>query len=162
MNKMIDILFGGEFYLFKLALWFGFLLFFVIKVTYRQFSREAEIQKIDKMSGEDFEYYVAKTLQKHGFKDVGVTNGGGDFGIDVVASFKKIKYAIQVKRYKSLVGIAAVQEAYAGAKYYEADAAIVITNSHFTDAATKLALSCNVILMNRRSFIDRSFINDLK
>lgn len=156
------LLFGGEFYLFKLALWFGLLLFILIKVLSRKFSVELQLNKIDKMSGEDFEFYVAKILQKYGFKDVMVTSGSGDFGVDVIGSFKKIKYAIQVKRYKSLVGIAAVQEAYAGTKYYEADAAIVITNSHFTDAAKELADSCDVILINRKAFIDKSFVNDLK
>lgn len=158
----IHILFGGELYLFKSALWLGFICLIAIKVLSRQFSVETSLKKIDKMSGEDFEYYVAKMLRRYGFKDIGVTGGSGDFGVDVIGSFKKIKYAIQVKRYKSLVGIAAVQEAYSGAKYYEADAAIVITNSHFTDAAKELADRCDVILMNRKAFIDKSFLAYLK
>ena len=158
----IDILFRGQLYLFKLALWLGFLIFIVIKVWAKTRSIESNLKKIDVMSGEDFEYYVANTIQKYGFREVYLTGGSGDFGVDIIASFKKVKYAIQVKRYKALVGIAAVQEAYAGAKYYAADAAIVITNSHFTDAAKELANSCEVILINRKSFINKSFIHDLK
>lgn len=152
-----NALFGGEFYLVKLAFWCGFLIFVFVKIIANRFSVTTSLKKIDAMSGEDFEYYVANILQKHGFRDVCMTSGSGDFGVDIIASFKKIKYAIQVKRYNSLVGIAAVQEAYSGAKYYETDAAIVITNSHFTDAAKSLAESCNVILMNRKAFVNKNF-----
>lgn len=158
--NIINSLFGGEFYLLKLAFWCAIVIFIVIKILANNFS--INLSKIDAMSGEDFEFYVARILQKYGFRDVCLTGGGGDFGVDILATFKKIKYAIQVKRYKSQVGIAAVQEAYSGAKYYEADAAIVITNSHFTDAAKSLADSCDVILMNRKAFIDKSFTQYLK
>lgn len=158
--NIIHSLFGGEFYLLKLAFWCALVIFIVIKILANNFS--ISLSKIDAMSGEDFEFYVARVLQKYGFRDVCLTSGSGDFGVDILANFKKIKYAIQVKRYKSQVGIAAVQEAYSGAKYYEADAAIVITNSHFTDAAKSLADSCDVILMNRKAFIDKSFTQYLK
>lgn len=160
--NIVNALFGGEFYLIKLAFLCGLLIFIFVKIIANKFSMTTNLKKIDSMSGEDFEYYVAHILQKHGFKDVYLTGGSGDFGVDILASFKKIKYAIQVKRYQSLVGIAAVQEAYSGAKYYETDAAIVITNSHFTDAAKSLANSCDVILMNRKAFIDKSFTQYLK
>lgn len=160
--NIIHSLFGGEFYLLKLAFWCAIVIFIVIKILANSLSVTTSLHKIDAMSGEDFEFYVARVLQKYGFREVCLTGGSGDFGVDILATFKKIKYAIQVKRYKSQVGIAAVQEAYSGAKYYEADAAIVITNSHFTDAAKSLADSCDVILMNRKAFIDKSFTQYLK
>jgi HJR/Mrr/RecB family endonuclease len=160
-HRFILIAFQGNYAEIKIALWCGLFLVIILKVFANRLSGRINLKKIDNMSGEDFEYCVAEILYKHGFKNVCVTAGSGDFGVDVIASYKKIKYAIQVKRYRGLVGIAAVQEAYSGAKYYEADSAIVITNSHFTDAARSLAKSCNVILMSRQSFLNASFIKDL-
>ncbi len=161
VSSLWHILFGGEFSLFKIIIWVSILLLFIVKFLAYKFLN-INISKIDMMSGEEFEVYVAKLLQKHGFKNVSLTGGSGDFGVDILAEFKKNTYAIQVKRYKSFVGLAAVQEAFSGAKYYETHAAIVITNSYFTDAARKLAVSCDVILINRNAFLANSFVEYLK
>ena len=37
------------------------------------------------MDGHDYEYLVAKYLRGHGYTGVKVTNGSGDFGVDVTA-----------------------------------------------------------------------------
>lgn len=50
-----------------------------------------------------------------------------------------LKYGIQCKYYSHPVGNKAIQEAYAGADFYDCDAAMVMTNNTFTRAARELA-----------------------
>ena len=40
---------------------------------------------MDELEGHDFEYYCADLLREHGFLDVEVTKGSGDFGADILA-----------------------------------------------------------------------------
>ena len=69
---------------------------------------------IDNMDGHSFEVFCAKVLKKNGFTDVGVTQGCGDQGIDVLATKDGIRYGIQCKCYAADVGNKAVQEVFAG------------------------------------------------
>ena len=67
---------------------------------------------IDKMDGKTFEKYLKVFFEKLGYK-VERTKYIGDYGADLVATNKGVKTVIQAKRYKSKVGIKAVQEAVA-------------------------------------------------
>ena len=71
-----------------------------------------------RLSGGEFEQYVALVLADNGFKHVQVTKGSGDQGADVLAERNGISYAIQCKNYEGAVGNYAVQEAYAAAQFY--------------------------------------------
>ena len=102
--------------------------------------------KLDQMEGHDFEYAIADLLRHNGYRDVQVTQGSGDYGIDILARRKNVKYAIQCKRYKKPVGVKAVQEAGLGTDFYHCDAAAVITNSSFTKQAQTLAQNTGVRL----------------
>jgi hypothetical protein len=107
------------------------------------------MKELDAMEGHMFEYAIADLLFHNGFRDVSVTQGSVDYGIDIFARRKNVKYAIQCKRWKSSVGIKAVQEAISGAEFYHCDAAAVITNSTFTPQAMKLAKTTAVRLWGR-------------
>ncbi|WP_345655988.1 restriction endonuclease, partial [Streptomyces tremellae] len=61
---------------------------------------------------------------------------------------------IQAKRYKSKVGIKAVQEINSARDYYSAQEAWVITNNFFTLQAIKLAESTGVKLIDRNGLAD--------
>lgn len=100
-----------------------------------------------KITGYEYEYCCANYLKHHGFKDVRVTQGSGDQGIDIVARKHHHWYGIQCKYYSGPVGNKAVQEAYTGSAYRGCDRAMVITNSYFTDSAEKLAQTTGVELM---------------
>lgn len=113
------------------------------------------IEELDGMSGHDFEYAVADLLFHNGYRDVTVTQGSGDFGIDILARRKNVKYAIQCKRFSSKVSVSAVQQAGSGTDFYHCDAAAVITNSTFTNPAIKLAQTTGVRLW------DRNFLEEL-
>ena len=100
----------------------------------------------DKMDGHDFEYYCADLLKKKGFSKVTVTQGSGDYGIDIIAWKNNVKYGIQCKRYSGNVGYRAVEEAYTGARVYNCDRAVVLTNSDFTKQAMSGARKIGVEL----------------
>lgn len=99
-----------------------------------------------KLSGGEFEQYVALVLADNGFKHVQVTKGSGDQGADVLAERNGISYAIQCKNYEGSVGNYAVQEAYAAAQFYRCDRAAVICPGEFTRGAKELAEATGVTL----------------
>lgn len=106
------------------------------------------IEKIDCMSGKEFESFIATLFQKKGFK-VLQTPLSGDFGIDVIIENSFIKIGIQTKCYNDKVSNSAVQEAVTGIKHYNLDKAMVITNNYFQPSAIALAKDNNVILWDR-------------
>lgn len=107
------------------------------------------IEQLDAMEGHDFEYAVADLLLHNGWRDVKVTKGSGDYGIDILARRGSTTYAIQCKRYNKSVGVPAVQQAGLGMDYYHCDAAAVITNNTFTPNAMELANTTGVRLFDR-------------
>lgn len=106
------------------------------------------------MTGYDYEYTVAAYLRHKGYSRVKVTQGSGDYGIDVLASKGNIKYAVQCKYYSNPVGVKAVQEAVAGVAYYGCNRAMVVTNNTFTPQAKKLAAANNVVLLENVTKVD--------
>lgn len=122
------------------------------KKRWLTFFRLQGLKNIDKMSGLEFESAIALLYQRKGYQ-VKKTTASGDFGVDVVAEKKGKRTVIQVKRYTKKVGVQSVQEIAAGAYYYKADNAIVITTSFFTNQATVLANSAKVELIDRKGLI---------
>lgn len=117
-------------------------------------SAKITIRDIDIMSGSEFEKYIAKLFKSYGYKTE-VTKASGDQGIDVIAEKNGTKYAIQAKCYNFPVGNHAIMEAVAGAKYYDADQIMVITNNTFTKSAIELAQKNNVHLWDRKVLIEK-------
>lgn len=99
-----------------------------------------------RLTGPEFEAYFALVLSDNGFKNVQVTKGSGDQGVDILAERNGRSYAIQCKNYDGAVGNFAVQEAFAGAEYYGCELAAVVCPGTFTRAAKELAAQTGVIL----------------
>lgn len=118
-------------------------------VLCRNFRKRYSDRMLDEMEGLDFEYYCADLLRCHGFVEVEVTRGSGDYGIDILAQKDGVTYAIQCKRYSAPVGIKAVQEAYAGRDYYDRMVGCVLTNQYFTKAAVEAAGKLKILLWDR-------------
>jgi len=110
------------------------------------------IADIDKMDGKTFEKYLKVFFEKLGYK-VERTKYIGDYGADLVASNNGVKTVIQAKRYKSKVGIKAVQEAVASKGYYNCEKAMVVTNSYFTNQARTLASRNKVELWDKKVLV---------
>lgn len=115
----------------------------------RRFRRNARAHELDNMEGLEFEYYCAELLAANGFIEVEVTKGSGDYGIDILAEKDGVTYAIQCKRYTGLVGVKAVQEAYAGRDYYDRMVGAVMTNQYFTKPAAEAARKLKILMWDR-------------
>ena len=100
------------------------------------------------MNGKDYEKRCADYLRAHGYRHVKLTGNSGDYGVDIVASRRRHKYAVQCKFYSRPVGVAAVQQVVGGMAYYGCDKALVITNNTFTKQARELALRNEVELLD--------------
>ena len=98
------------------------------------------------MDGYQFEEQCAIILKRKHFSKIEVTKSSGDQGVDIIAYKHRKKYGIQCKYYTYPVGNKAVQEAYAGANFYDCDKAMVMTNTTFTRSATELAEKLEVEL----------------
>ena len=104
--------------------------------------------KVDIISGQQFEHFLSSLFYRMGYKNK-VTKGSYDFGADLIVSDGRKRIVIQAKRYKSNVGIKAVQEVFSAMHYYDADKAYVFTNSLYTKSARKLAQKIGVQLCDR-------------
>lgn len=132
------------------------LMFWITRILYqRKYEKlsKSGILDIDKMSGTQFEEYLAVLFQGRGFK-VKITKTSGDYGADLIIKKDSAITVVQAKRYSSKVGIKAVQEIQASMKYYKAEKSMVVTNNYFTGPAIKLAAANEVELINRDKLID--------
>ena len=74
------------------------LLLCIIGIVCLKIAKRRRPREIDLMEGHEFEQYCAGLLEEHGFEEVEVTRGSGDFGVDGLAQREGISYAIQCKR----------------------------------------------------------------
>lgn len=112
-------------------------------------NEEASSINYDTMTGSQFESFCSFLLISNNFKNVEVTKGSGDHGIDILAEKDDITYAIQCKCYSGNVGNDAIQQALAGKKFYKRDIAVVLTNQYFTQQAQEEAAVFGVKLWDR-------------
>ncbi|MCR5343886.1 MAG: restriction endonuclease [Butyrivibrio sp.] len=130
----------------------GVVLFILLGLIIVRIRRQRPLP-MDELEGHDFEYYCADLLREHGFLDVEVTKGSGDFGADILAEKDGVSYAIQCKCYDKPIGVKAVQEVYAGRDYYDCMIGVVMTNQYFTAPAVELARKLKIMLWDR-GYID--------
>lgn len=121
----------------------------------RRANRPAVImQRVDTMSGVEFENFVANIFRRNGYR-VRTTATTGDFGADLILSGNGERICVQCKRYQKPVSLKAVQEVTSAKSFYNCGSAVVITNSHYTDAARQLAKSNSVVLYDREWLYDQ-------
>lgn len=128
------------------------LLFLLIGMAFwhaRKLRRNFRGKALDEMDGHEFEFFCADLLERHGFDEVEVTKGSGDYGVDVLAEKDGVTYAVQCKHYDGPVGVKAVQEACAGREYYDRMVGAVMTNQYFTQPAVEAAKKLKILLWDR-------------
>lgn len=108
---------------------------------------------LDAMDGHTFEFFCQELLKRNGYKNVTVTAGSGDHGVDILAEKAGVSYAIQCKHYRYKVGNKAVQEVYTGKDLYQAQQAAVLATCDFSPQAIEEAGELGVILWNREDLI---------
>jgi hypothetical protein len=107
------------------------------------------------LRGVAFEDYLADVFRVLGFH-VETTKTSGDQGVDLIVTGHGRKIAVQAKGYGQSVGNKAVQEAFAGMRFYHCPECAVITNSKFTTGAFALAVT-----MPECKLIDGACLPDL-
>lgn len=139
-------------------IWVPALVVFLVKMalSIRKKARLAQsgIAELDQLGGEDFEKYLEILFRKLGYQ-VTRTPYQGDFGADLVIKKDGAQTVVQAKRYSRSVGVKAIQEAVAAKEYYKCDNAMVVTNSHFSQQAKKLAAANQVELWDRNQLVNR-------
>lgn len=104
-------------------------------------------------SSEVYEQNVAFWLMLNGYGHIQITPRTGDYGADILCEdIYGRKWAVQCKHYSKPVGYKAIEEAIAGAHYYQCYGAMVVTNSTFTKQAQKGAKRTGVILWQKIVF----------
>jgi len=117
--------------------------------------KDSEIQELDVFSGEKFEFYLNKLFEDLGYKKIQTTQKTRDFGVDLIMfDDQGKKIVIQAKRYKSTVGIDAINEAVGTRLPEKADEVWVVTNNYFTKPALEHAKKNAVKRIDRDSLID--------
>jgi restriction system protein len=116
---------------------------------YMAWLRSADMDRLDRMTGIEFEHALAQLFTDLGYGAV-VTQASRDYGADVVLSRGGQKIVVQAKRYGGTLGLDAVQEASAARLHYAAVRAIVVTTSTFTGPAQTLAQTTGVELWDRQ------------
>lgn len=106
------------------------------------------LRAIDRMSGTEFEEFVAAQLRSGGYS-VAPTASTGDYGVDLIAKKDGARMAVQCKRLAKAVGVAAVQQVVAGALHHGCNRTVVVTNQSFTKAARQLARTHQCRLVGR-------------
>jgi len=114
---------------------------------------QSGIAELDKLDGEDFEKYLALLFRKLGYH-VKRTPYQGDYGADLVLEKAGIKTVVQAKRHTRSVGVKAIQEAVTAKEYYKCNAAMVVTNSYYSQQAQKLAKANHVELWDRDRIVN--------
>jgi restriction system protein len=126
---------------------------FLVRMV-RRFKLASSMTEIDAMSGHEFERYLVRLFKRLGYRARNVGASGADFGADLVIEKGGVRTAVQAKNYcHGRVGNDAVQQAIAGATYYDCQRAMVVTNARYTKAAREQADHCAlipVILWNRK------------
>jgi restriction system protein len=103
--------------------------------------------RLNSMSGQEFEQYVAEVFRKTGNK-VELVGGPGDQGVDLLVKVGRKRVAVQCKLHGKPVGRAAVSEVYTGAKHHGASQAWLVAPGGFTPAAKNLSKSTKVQLFD--------------
>ncbi len=109
---------------------------------------QTQLQNIARMSGPEFERYMASVFEALGYNAT-ILGGTGDQGVDLLLQKENEFIAVQCKNYQQPVGNKPIQEVYAGAKHHAAHHAWVVAPAGYTKWAEQLARSTDVELYAR-------------
>jgi restriction system protein len=106
------------------------------------------------MTGREFEEFLARLFEQMGYSDIRMTPANDQGGDLVCVSPIGTSTVVQAKRWKGPVGNGAVQEVLGAMRHYGCDEGIVVTNSTFTSAATRLAAGCSDVTLRDRQWLE--------
>jgi restriction system protein len=105
----------------------------------------------DRMTGAQFEHYVADLMRRSGFRAVRVTGRAADLGADIVATAADgRRVVVQCKRFAGSVGSPHVQRLNGTAwTIHGAEVTMLVTTGRLTANARELAGRCGIMLVDR-------------
>lgn len=117
----------------------------------RQAEQDRLVAGADRMTGPEFERYVARLMHRTGFRQVRVSGGAGDLGADIVARAPDGRLVVvQCKRYAGPVGDPHIQKFNGTVRdIHGADVALFVTTGRPTARAYHLAQRCGIVLVDR-------------
>ena len=115
-------------------------------------NKNNSMSDVDRMSGLEFEKFIAHLLKKQGYTGVRLTEKY-DYGVDIVAVKDGIRWGIQVKRYSGLVKAEAVRQVVTALTKYQCDRAMVISNSSYSKVAIDLAMHNSCVPIGRNELL---------
>ena len=115
---------------------------------------QSGIAEIDRMTGRQFEEYLAALFSRLGYQ-VELTSYVGDYGADLVVRREGEKTAVQAKRSQRQVGVQAIGEVLRAKGNYGCRGAMLVTNSHFTRQAQEEARTHGIILWDREALVQK-------
>lgn len=119
----------------------------------REARRWAAISSYYTLTPEQFERHVAQLFEYQGYSTM-LTPRTGDQGVDVIARKGDEVIAIQCKRYADPAPNTAVQAVHSGSKYYGCNDAMLVCLGGFSRAASELAGSVSVKLIDGNTYAD--------
>lgn len=139
---------------FIILLFLRFSIESLINIIKEKNIKSSDINRIDKMSGREFEIFLKHIFEKLGYK-VKLLRGYKDHGADLILiDSKGTKIVVQAKkREQGKVGIEAIGEVLRGKEYYRCHLAMVVTNQHFSEQAKYEAQKFGIILWDRKDLI---------
>jgi restriction system protein len=106
------------------------------------------INDIDRIDGYEFERLLKELFKKMGYQVIH-TPLSNDQGADLIVEKFGVKTVVQAKNWQDDVTNKGVQEVSAAIKHYDAQKAMVISSSGFTQSARELARSNDITLWDR-------------
>ncbi|MEW1836761.1 restriction endonuclease [Nonomuraea angiospora] len=131
----------------------------VIQARRLQFlAANAALEKVDLMTGPQFEQLVAEHMIAQGFRRVRIRGGAGDGGVDITAVAPDgTRCAVQCKRYNKSVGAPAVRNFLGAlANAFTGHTGVLITSGRLTRPAREEATNARQRLL----LVDRDLLAD--
>ncbi|MFG6198563.1 restriction endonuclease [Nonomuraea sp. JJY05] len=131
----------------------------VIQARRLQFlAANAALEKVDLMTGPQFEQLVAERMIAQGFRRVRIRGGAGDGGVDITAVAPDgTRCAVQCKRYNKSVGAPAVRNFLGAlANAFTGHTGVLITSGRLTHPARQEATNARQTLL----LVERDLLAD--
>ncbi|MEV4383539.1 restriction endonuclease [Streptosporangium sp. NPDC049644] len=122
-----------------------------IDARQREWLRDnARLERVDQMTGVEFESLVEALLRRDGFHQVRRIGGSGDGGVDVIGTAPSGDlFVIQCKRWAKSVGSPEVRNLLGALHAYPGHRGVLVTTTRFTAPAEQCAAGTNLLLIDR-------------
>ncbi|WP_326645310.1 restriction endonuclease [Streptosporangium sp. NBC_01755] len=122
-----------------------------IDARQREWLRDnAHLERVDQMTGVQFESLVEALLRRDGFHKVRRVGGSGDGGVDVIGTAPTGDlFVVQCKRWAKSVGSPEVRNLLGALHAYPGHRGVLVATTRFTAPAKQCAVGTDLLLIDR-------------